>query len=90
MKTISYLLNSSELLGLLDKGIEQVIIEPKALSRLGKLSINEVNKLAEKASQMGLKVFLEWDILMVEDNFNSSKFLRHIIILLCSIALVII
>jgi putative protease len=72
MKTISYLLNSSELLGLLDKGIEQVIIEPKALSRLGKLSINEVNKLAEKASQMGLKVFLEWDILMVEDNFNSS------------------
>lgn len=72
MKPIAYLSSRDELSAFKENFVEQVIIEPSKLSRLGKLTILEVNTLSKEAKSLGFEVFLEWDVLMVEDNFNSN------------------
>lgn len=72
MKTISYLSHSEQLKSFKENGVLQVIIEPSKLSRLGKLTTFEVNTLAKEAKNLSFEVYLEWDVLMVEDNFNST------------------
>jgi putative protease len=46
-----------------------VILGPKTLSRFGKLSQDEFISLSKRAKELGLRVILEWDILMTEDVF---------------------
>ena len=58
--------------------LEEVLIEPRELSREGRLSREEAEALAKEASQHGLKATLVWDILMTETEFtNRSKLLAE-------------
>lgn len=68
---VVYLTKESELETLLKEKLTEVIISPSKLSRFGHSSIEEVNTLAMKAQSLGIKTFLEWDILMTEDSFKE-------------------
>lgn len=72
MKITSYAKSLHDLSMLKDQGLSEVILEPKSLSRFGKLSNEEFVSLANRASELGLRVLLEWDILMTEDVFVSK------------------
>lgn len=69
METVLYLNDSKQIKA---SAKAEFIIEPSALSRFGKLSLHEVNSLAKEAKAEGHKVFLEWDILMVESDFKKA------------------
>ncbi len=57
----------------------EFIIEPSALSRFGKLDLKKTNLLSKEAKENGHKVYLEWDILMVEKDFiKSVEFFKQI------------
>lgn len=72
MKLTSYARSLHELNILKAKGFEEVILEPKSLSRFGKLTSAEVESFAKRAKELGLRVLLEWDILMTEDVFQAK------------------
>lgn len=72
MKLTSYARTLHELNVLKDQGFEEVILEPKSLSRFGKLSADEVESFSKRAKELGLRVLLEWDILMTEDVFTAK------------------
>lgn len=72
MKLTTYARSLHELNVLKDKGLDEVILEPKALSRFGKLSMEEFVNLSARAKELGLRVLLEWDILMTEDVFAKK------------------
>ena len=58
--------------------LEEVLIEPRELSREGRTSLEEAEALAREATQHGLKPTLVWDILMTESDFaNRSKLLAE-------------
>jgi putative protease len=58
--------------------LEEVLIEPRELSREGRISLEEAEALAREATQHGLKPTLVWDILMTESDFaNRSKLLAE-------------
>lgn len=69
MKLSTYAQNLHDLNILKDRGVEEVILEPKNLSRFGKLSVAEFISLSIRSKELGLRVLLEWDILMTEDVF---------------------
>ena len=71
MKITSYARNLHDLNVLKAQGLEEVILEPKNLSRFGKLSTEEFKTLATRARELNLRVLLEWDILMTEDIFQA-------------------
>lgn len=48
----------------------EVLISVRELSRFGYFSSKEAQELAEKAKSKGLKVTLEWDVLMTEERFH--------------------
>jgi putative protease len=72
MKLTSYARSLHELNVMKDQGFEEVILEPKSLSRFGKLANEEVESLSKRAKELGLRVLLEWDILMTEDVFTAK------------------
>lgn len=72
MKLTSYARTLHELNILKDQGFDEVILEPKSLSRFGKLSKDEVESFSKRAKELGLRVLLEWDILMTEDVFTTK------------------
>lgn len=72
MKLTTYGRSLHDLNILKDQGFTEVILEPKNLSRFGKLSIEEFITLSERAKSLGLRVLLEWDILMTEDVFSAK------------------
>jgi putative protease len=53
--------------------LDEVLIEPRELSREGRLSIEQAQELAREAVQRGLKAVLVWDILMTQDEFTSRS-----------------
>lgn len=69
MNIITYLTEPNQLKS---KTTREFIIEPAELSRFGKLSIEQVNNLAQEAKALGKTLFLEWDILMVETEFKKA------------------
>ena len=71
MNFTSYARSLHELNVLKDQGLTEVILEPKSLSRFGKLSLDEVKTLSARAKELDLRVLLEWDILMTEDVFTA-------------------
>lgn len=72
MKLTTYARSLHDLNILKDQGVLEVILEPKSLSRFGKLSKDEFISLADRAKELNLRVLLEWDILMTEDVFSSK------------------
>jgi putative protease len=72
MRPTTYARSLHDLNLLRDQGFREVILEPKALSRFGKLSTDEYVALFNRASELGLRVLLEWDILMTEDVFEAK------------------
>lgn len=69
MKFTTYGRSLHDLNLLKDQGVDEVILEPKSLSRFGKLSAEEFISLSQRSRELGLRVLLEWDILMTEDVF---------------------
>jgi putative protease len=53
-------------------GLDEVLLEPRELSREGRLALAEVVSLAQEASTAGLKPVLVWDILMTQGEFRSK------------------
>lgn len=72
MKATTYAKTLHDLNVLKDQGLEEVILEPKSLSRFGKLSAEEFIQLSNRAKELSIRVLLEWDILMTEDIFQSK------------------
>lgn len=72
MKLTSYARSLHEISVLKDQGFEEVILEPKSLSRFGKLSNSEVESFSKRARELNLRVLIEWDILMTEDVFAAK------------------
>lgn len=72
MKLTTYARTLHELNILKDQGYDEVILEPKSLSRFGKLSADEFITLSQRAKELNLRVLLEWDILMTEDVFTAK------------------
>ena len=78
MKPVYYLKSLEELNELkchIEKNsfMADVIVSPKDLSRLGELTIDETNILASFLFSRGVSVFLEWDILMTQENFSHCE-----------------
>jgi putative protease len=72
MNLTTYAKNLHELNILKDQGFTEVILEPKALGRFGKLSTQEFIALSKRAAELSMRVLLEWDILMTQDVFESK------------------
>ena len=72
MNITSYAQTLHELNVFKDLGLTEVILEPKNLSRFGKLSCAEFKGMADRAKELNLRVLLEWDILMTEDVFQNK------------------
>ena len=72
MKLTTYARSLHEIGVVKDLGYEEVILEPKALSRFGKLSEEEYVSLSKRAKELGLRVLMEWDLLMTEDVFSAK------------------
>ncbi len=71
MKLTTYAGNLHDLSVLKNLNYEEVILGPKTLSRFGTLSPEDFISLSTRARDLGLRVLLEWDILMTEDVFVS-------------------
>lgn len=72
MKLTTYARTLHDLNRLKDLGYEEVILEPKSLSRFGKLTSEEFISLSKRSRELGMRVLLEWDILMTEDVFSTK------------------
>jgi putative protease len=72
MKLISYARSLHDLSVLKESGVSEVILEPKGLSRFGKLSEEDFITFSKRARELSLRVVLEWDILMTEDIFAQK------------------
>ena len=71
MKLTSYARTLHDLNVLKAQGLDEVILEPKNLSRFGKLNLEDFKGMATRARELNLRVLLEWDILMTEDVFQA-------------------
>jgi U32 family peptidase len=72
MKMITYIENAQQL-ALVDCETTQVILAPKELSRLGRLSYEQCCQFVETCNKSHIKCTLEWDILMVESSFQQAQ-----------------
>lgn len=72
MKLTSYAQNLFDLGVLKDSGIEEVILGHRLLSRYSKTTDEELNRLIQRARELGLRVLLEWDILMTDEVFEAT------------------
>lgn len=71
MNFITYIENIKELGQAKEHGAKEVIIQPKALSRFGKLDVEQAGRLAREAQDLGIKAVLEWDALFSENEIGS-------------------
>lgn len=55
-----------------DSGLDEVIVSNKELSRYAKNTLETLIDLCEHAKELNLKVLLEWDILIVENDFEDA------------------
>lgn len=72
MRLITYVQDMKELGVAKEAGLEEVILQPRGLSRFGLLSVEEANKLAKEAKDLGIKPALEWDVLMSEGEMGEA------------------
>lgn len=71
MKYTTYAGSKFDLDIIKDAGLNEVIIAPKELNRLSKNSQSEFLELLTRARELGLRVILEWDILINEVDFEK-------------------
>lgn len=70
MKLVGYARNEAELIDLKDAKATEVLLGHLRLSRLGTLNSAQLHQLAKQARAYGLRVVLEWDILMRQPDFD--------------------
>ena len=73
MKSITYVKNSHQLQQAKEYGVDEVILEHQELARFGMLDDENFCNLATFAKELKLKVALEWDILMTDDQFAAKE-----------------
>lgn len=71
MKHLTYARTLHDLNMIKGHGHQEVILEHQSLSRLGKADTTSFIELASRARELGLRVLLEWDILMTENVFSK-------------------
>jgi U32 family peptidase len=76
MKLTSFAQSLHDLNVIKDAGLTEVILGHRDYSRFGKLSTSEYQILASRARELGLRVILEWDVLMTETIF--AKLTSHL------------
>lgn len=69
----TYLENENQISALKMAGFKEVILEPRELSRMGRLNLEELIRLAKRALESGLSPILSWDILMTENLFRKVE-----------------
>ena len=69
----TYLENEEQILSFKKAGFKEVILEPRELSRMGRLNLDELIRLAKLALESGLSPILSWDILMTENLFKKAE-----------------
>jgi len=69
MTIITQVNSIEELEPLISMNVNEIIVSPKKTSRRGTLSFKQVNILLEKASELKFKVFIQADILILENDF---------------------
>lgn len=72
MNLITYIQNQAQLDLAIQSQKLEIILESKELSRFGKLSVKDLNELSKNAKDAHLKVCLEWDVLMTENEFAAK------------------
>ena len=72
MRLVAYLQDERFLSVFHKAKIKDVILAPKKLARLGKLSYDKTQELALKAKKRNLRPILLWDILMSENVFKGA------------------
>jgi len=71
MKFNTYLDNKKTLKLIHNTSIREVILEHKALSRMGRLDTDSLLFLTDAALESGLSPVLQWDVLCTESNFKN-------------------
>jgi U32 family peptidase len=71
VKLTSYAQSLFDLGVLKDSGVEEVILGHRTISRYSKTTDDELTRLIDRSRELGLRVLLEWDILMTGDVFES-------------------
>ena len=69
----TYLESEDQILPFKKAGFKEVILEPRELSRMGRLKLDELIRLARIAVKSGLSPILSWDILMTENIFQKVE-----------------
>ncbi|MEC7183945.1 MAG: U32 family peptidase [Bdellovibrionota bacterium] len=69
----TYLESEDQILPFKKAGFKEVILEPRELSRMGRLKLDESIRLARIAVKSGLSPILSWDILMTENIFQKVE-----------------
>ncbi len=69
----TYLENEKQVLPFKKAGFKEVILEPRELSRMGRLNREELIGLAKLSLESGLSPILSWDILMTESLFKKAE-----------------
>lgn len=54
-------------------GLDEIILEHQELARFGTLNDETFCELANLAHNLGLKVLMEWDVLMTENEFTAKE-----------------
>lgn len=72
MKLTSYAASLHDLGVLKELGFTEVILGHRLLSRYAKTSDSELHSLISRARELGLRVLLEWDILMTQEVFAAT------------------
>ena len=55
-----------------EAGVREVVLQPEALGRFGKLGRDQAQRLAKEAKALDLRAVLEWDILMVGEELDLA------------------
>ncbi|EQC49476.1 peptidase, U32 family [Bacteriovorax sp. BSW11_IV] len=71
MKIITYINHIDEVEVLVENKITEAIVGVDLFSRFGRIKIDQVNELAKKLKENGIRPVFEWDVLMVETRFQA-------------------
>ena len=72
MKLTSYYNPIVTLEDYIGAGIDELLLSCKELSRFGPLGIGNLDTYSKKIKQHGIKIVLDWDILMTGDAFDKA------------------
>lgn len=72
MNLITYITSISDIDNLFKRRVDSAILTHKELSRFSTIDTDSFNQLTAHAKKLGLKVFLDWDVLATENQFESK------------------